>query len=292
MAILGDALRQAFMPKREYERLREEERAWGRLQRPLVTSAAAAVGFAVLVAVVVNLSIVFPREASQRPFCRDWKVLQALQLNVSQESELHRYRGAFYLTDQEAVDYYWMVVFVPSAVVFVVSVAYLVAGMAMAYAAPRRHPCLKVVENNFCASKRGGVRCLSILNVVFALIFGFMALFLGSSLLTMGNSCFIPLFWSYEIASWGLVILYGGTAFFLRRKAAVILDEGDYAGHNLGLEMLEPATEVSPEIERRLNEGFKAWMGSSLLSSDEEDGPDDYIEEGHPALAVADQQRR
>ncbi|CAD5185402.1 unnamed protein product [Musa acuminata subsp. burmannicoides] len=292
MAILGDALRQAFMPKREYERLREEERAWGRLQRPLVTSAAAAVGFAVLVAVVVNLSIVFPREASQRPFCRDWKVLQALQLNVSQESELHRYRGAFYLTDQEAVDYYWMVVFVPSAVVFVVSVAYLVAGMAVAYAAPRRHPCLKVVENNFCASKRGGVRCLSILNVVFALIFGFMALFLGSSLLTMGNSCFIPLFWSYEIASWGLVILYGGTAFFLRRKAAVILDEGDYAGHNLGLEMLEPATEVSPEIERRLNEGFKAWMGSSLLSSDEEDGPDDYIEEGHPALADADQQRR
>ncbi|CAL9198805.1 uncharacterized protein LOC135650669 [Musa acuminata AAA Group] len=292
MAILGDALRQAFMPKREYERLREEERAWGRLQRPLVTSAAAAVGFAVLVAVVVNLSIVFPREASQRPFCRDWKVLQALQLNVSQESELHRYRGAFYLTDQEAVDYYWMVVFVPSAVVFVVSVAYLVAGMAVAYAAPRRHPCLKVVENNFCASKRGGVRCLSILNVVFALIFGFMALFLGSSLLTMGNSCFIPLFWSYEIASWGLVILYGGTAFFLRRKAVVILDEGDYAGHNLGLEMLEPATEVSPEIERRLNEGFKAWMGSSLLSSDEEDGPDDYIEEGHPALADADQQRR
>ncbi|CAL9058638.1 uncharacterized protein LOC135595655 [Musa acuminata AAA Group] len=292
MAILGDALRQAFMPKRVYERLREEERAWGRLQRPLVTSAAAAVGFAVLVAVVVNLSIVFPREASQRPFCRDWKVLQALQLNVSQESELHRYRGAFYLTDQEAVDYYWMVVFVPSAVVFVVSVAYLVAGMAVAYAAPRRHPCLKVVENNFCASKRGGVRCLSILNVVFALIFGFMALFLGSSLLTMGNSCFIPLFWSYEIASWGLVILYGGTAFFLRRKAAVILDEGDYAGHNLGLEMLEPATEVSPEIERRLNEGFKAWMGSSLLSSDEEDGPDDYIEEGHPALADADQQRR
>ncbi|RRT33260.1 hypothetical protein B296_00057014, partial [Ensete ventricosum] len=116
------------MPKREYERLREEERAWGRLQRPLVTSAAAAVGFAVLVAVIVNLSIVFPREASQRPFCRDWKVLQALQLNVSQESELHRYRGAFYLTDQEAVDYYWMVVFVPSAVVFVISVAYLVAG--------------------------------------------------------------------------------------------------------------------------------------------------------------------
>ncbi|WOL02183.1 hypothetical protein Cni_G10902 [Canna indica] len=291
MAIISDALRQAFMPKREYERLREEDRAWGRLQRPLVTAAAATIGFTVLVAVIVNLSIVFPQEASQRPFCRDWKVLQALQLNMSQESELHRYHGAFYLTDQEVVDYYWMVVFVPFAIIFMVSVAYLVSGVVVAYAAPRRHPCLKVVENNFCASRRGGVRCLSILNIVFALIFSLMALFLGSSLLTMGNSCSVPLFWSYEIASWGLVILYGGTAFFLRRKAAVILDEGDYAGHNLGLEMLEPATEVTPEMERRLNEGFKAWMGSSLLSSDEEDGPDDYLEGARPILADADQQK-
>ncbi|XP_042435039.1 uncharacterized protein LOC122021039 [Zingiber officinale] len=289
MAIIGDALRQAFMPEHEYGRLREEDRAWGRLQRPLVTATAATVGFVVLVSVVVNLNIVFPREASQRPFCRDWKVLQALQLNMSQESELHRYHGAFYLTDQEVVDYYWMVVFVPSAIIFLVSVAYLVSGIAVAYAAPRSHPCLKIVENNFCASRRGGVRCLSLLNIVFALIFGLMALFLGSSLLTMGNSCSMPLFWSYEIASWGLVILYSGTAYILRRKAAVILDEGDYASHNLGLEMLEPSTIVTPDVERRVNEGFKAWMGSSLLSSDEEDGPDDYLEEA--SLILADEDR-
>lgn len=111
-----------------------------------------------------------------------------------------------------------------------------------------------------------------------------MALFLGSSLLTLGSSCSIPLFWCYEIASWGLVILYGFTSFFLRRKAAVTLDESDFAGRNLGLEMSESAVEVTPEMERRVHEGFKSWMGSSLLSSDEEDGPDDYLEEGHPIL--------
>uniref|UniRef100_A0A1D1Z0F1 Pericentriolar material 1 protein n=1 Tax=Anthurium amnicola TaxID=1678845 RepID=A0A1D1Z0F1_9ARAE len=127
----------------------------------------------------------------------------------------------------------------------------------------------------------GGVRCLSIINVIFAVVFGLLALFLGSNLLTLGSSCSIPLFWCYEIASWGLVFLYGGTAFFLRRKAAVILDQGDFAGRNLGVEMLEPIQDVTPDMERRVNEGFKAWMGSSLLSSDEEDGPDDYIEEGY-----------
>ena len=130
----------------------------------------------------------------------------------------------------------------------------------------------------------GGVRCLSILNIVFAVVFGLMALFLGSSLLTLGSSCSIPLFWCYETASWGLVIFYGSTAFFLRRKAAVILGEANFGGRNLGLEMSESVVEVTPEMQRRVHEGFKSWMGSSLLSSDEEDGPDDYLEEGQPML--------
>lgn len=34
----------------------------------------------------------------------------------------------------------------------------------------------------------------------------------------------------------------------------MILDEGDYAGRNLGLEMLEATRKVTPEIERRVNE--------------------------------------
>jgi hypothetical protein len=44
------------------------------------------------------------------------------------------------------------------------------------------------------------------------------------------------LFWCYEIASWSLVILFGGTAMFLKRKAALVLDEGTYTGHNLGID--------------------------------------------------------
>ena len=136
------------------------------------------------------------------------------------------------------------------------------------------------------------MRCLSILNGVFAIIFGLLALFLGSSLLTLGSSCSLPLFWCYEIATWGLVILYAGTAIFLRRKAALILDESDSGSRNLGLEMLETNTlVVTPDVERRVNEGFKAWMGSSLLSSDEEDEPDSYSESPHITRTSSNRQR-
>ncbi|XP_075487892.1 uncharacterized protein LOC142527063 [Primulina tabacum] len=126
---------------------------------------------------------------------------------------------------------------------------------------------------------QGGVRCLSILNIAFTIIFCLLALFLGSTLLTLGSSCSVALFWCYEITTWGLAVLHGGTAFFLRRKAATILDESDFAGRNSGLEMLEAdPIEFTPDVERRVNDGFKTWMGPSFLSSDEEDEPDDYIE--------------
>ncbi|KAL0739340.1 hypothetical protein Bca4012_015550 [Brassica carinata] len=92
-------------------------------------------------------------------------------------------------------------------------------GIFVVYSPPNRHGFLKVVENNYCASRRGGVRCLSILNVVFDIICGLLAIFLGSSLLKLGSSCSVPLCWCYEVSSWG-----------------------------------------------RVNEGFKAWMGPSLLS--------------------------
>ncbi|XP_022730277.1 uncharacterized protein LOC111285220 isoform X1 [Durio zibethinus] len=275
MEIIGDALRQAFMPKHEYESLREEDKALTRLQRPILIGSIGIICLAIFVCTIISLEIVFPRDVLKRLFCDDQR-LQPLPLNVkgggAGGSDL--LPGAFYLTDQETVDYYWMVVFIPSMVIFLASVAYLVAGITVAYSAPTRHGCLKVVENNYCASKRGGVRCLSILNVVFAIIFGLLAIFLGSSLLTLGSSCSLPLFWCYEISSWGLVILYAGTAIFLRRRAAIILDEVEFGSRNLGLEMLEAnPSEVNPDVERRVNEGFKAWMGSSLLSSDEEDEP-------------------
>ncbi|KAL7164425.1 hypothetical protein ACSBR2_040357 [Camellia fascicularis] len=294
MAILSDALRQVFMPKHEYECLRDEDRAWLRLQRPLLMSALAFVSLSIVISIWISFSIVFPAAhgGGKRPFCSVLR-FRSLSINGSAgggDSDL--FSGAFYLTDQETVDYYWMVVFVPSTLVFSISAVYLVAGITVAYTAPTRHWCLKVVENNYCASKRGGVRCLSILNVVFAIIFGLLAIFLGSSLLTLGSSCSLPLFWCYEIASWGLVILYGGTAFFLRRRAAAILDESNFAGRNLGLEMLEAnPMEVTPEMERRVNEGFKSWMGSSFLSSDEEDEPDDYQEVPHPVRTNSNRQQ-
>ncbi|ONI33886.1 hypothetical protein PRUPE_1G451500 [Prunus persica] len=274
MAIIGDALRQAFMPKHEYLSLREEDRAWGKIQRPLLMASMALVCFVVVVCTVISLNIVFPGDPAKRPFCGDRR-LNSLPMNV-RGGDSDPFPGAFYLTDQEIADYYWMVVFVPSMIIFLATFVYLVAGIAVAYSAPTRHGCLKVVENNYCASKRGGVRCLSILNAVFAVIFGLLALFLGSSLLTQGSSCSMPLFWCYEGGCWGMVLLYGGTAFFLRRRAAAILDEGEFGGRNLGLEMLENPLEVTPEVERRVNEGFKTWMGSSLLSSDEEDEPNSY----------------
>ncbi|PKA48310.1 hypothetical protein AXF42_Ash021215 [Apostasia shenzhenica] len=285
MAIIADALRQAFMAKHEYDNLREEEKAWGRLQRPLVAALAATVCLAVVVSAAVSMSIIFPADPGRHPFCRDRRI-QALPVNEDGVSDLYRSHGAFFLTDEEAAEFYWMVVFIPSALVFLASVIYLLAGMAVAYSAPNRHICLRVVENNYCASKRGGVRCLFILNIIFSVIFGLLALFLGSSLLTLGSNCSIPLFWCYEIAAWGMVILYGGTAFFLRRKAALVLDEGRYGGRNLGLEMLESSIETTPNMQRRVNEGFKAWMGSSLLSSDDEDDETDYrnIEEACPIL--------
>ncbi|XP_074348005.1 uncharacterized protein LOC141686823 [Apium graveolens] len=297
MALLSNALRQAFMPKHEYDNLREEDKALIQLQRPILISLFVCIVLVIVVSTTISMNIVFPGEGGKRPFCRDLRI-QPLSINTSGGGggggggDLDGFPGAFYLTDQETVDYYWMVVFVPSCLVFFVSLAYLVAGMAVAYTAPTRHGCLMVVENNYCASKRGGVRCLSILNAVFAIVFGLLALFLGSTLLTLGSSCSVPLFWCYETASWALVILYGVTSYLLRRKAAVVLDESDYAGRNMGLEMLEAnPVEVTPEVERRLNEGFKSWMGTSYLSSDDEDDPNDYLEVQHPLHTNSSRQR-
>ncbi|KAL0763638.1 hypothetical protein Bca101_079789 [Brassica carinata] len=208
---------------------------------------------------------------------------------------------AFYLTDQETVDFYWMVVFLPSMMIFLVSSVYLVAVLQEVTLTIWKRLSSALLSSvtkclyslNFCGlfgsspsllkitivlqeeaidlldpvsgKFTGGVRCLSILNVVFAIIYGLLAIFLGSSLLALGSSCSVPLFWCYEISSWGLVILYAGTAFFLRRRAdALTIDEGEFGNRNhQGLEMLEAnPLEFTPDVERRVNQGFKAWMGN------------------------------
>ncbi|KAL9275400.1 hypothetical protein AKJ16_DCAP23247 [Drosera capensis] len=268
-----DTLRQSLMPLPHQVQHRN-------LQKPISISIVFLLCLAILVSTIVSLTIVFPRDNSAlRPFCRDLRVSGS---SGRGRDEVDVLPGAFYLTDQETVDYYYMVLFLPTALVAVVAAVYLIAGMSVAYSAPRRHGCLKVVENNYCASRRGGVRCLAILNTVFAIILGILAIFLGSSLLTLGSSCSLPLFWCYEIATWGLVVLHGGTTLFLRRKAALILDEGGFSRRNLGVEMLEASTlDISSDVERRVNEGFRTWMGSSLLSSDEEDELDSYLEAPH-----------
>lgn len=126
MAIIGDALRQAFMPKHEYESLREEDKAWVKLQRPLLMSTVAIICLLILVCTAVSFKIVFPGGSGKRPFCTDRR-LQPLPINAK-GSDSDLFPGAFYLTDQETVDYYWMVVFIPSLIVFLASVAYLAAG--------------------------------------------------------------------------------------------------------------------------------------------------------------------
>lgn len=72
----------------------------------------------------------------------------------------------------------------------------------------------------------------------------------------------------------------------------MILDESNFAGRNHGLEMLEAnPLEVTPDMERRVNEGFKTWVGTSYLSSDEEDNPDDYLEAPQVSRTNSSRQR-
>jgi hypothetical protein len=79
----------------------------------------------IFVSTTVSLKIVFPGDNGKRSFCNGNR-LQPLPIKNGGDSDL--FPGAFYLTDQETVDYYWMVVFVPSMIVFLASLAYLVAG--------------------------------------------------------------------------------------------------------------------------------------------------------------------
>lgn len=144
MAIIGDALRQSFMPKHEYECLREEDKAWNRLQRPFVICTLTLISLAIVVSTIISLKIVFPLDPARRPFCNDYRI-QPLSINFTNiastggagataaagsgtAGDSDGFPGTFYLTNQETVDYYWMVVFVPSAFIFVASAVYLIAG--------------------------------------------------------------------------------------------------------------------------------------------------------------------
>lgn len=272
----GDALRQAFMSKEDYAELREEERVWSRLQKPLCMMAITVVWTVVVVSMMVMVDVVFAVSGQSYPFC------QKRRLPADGMAARSEDLPKFVYTEEEAVDAFWLVAFLPSSFVFVFATIYFLAGISVAYTAPERHSCLRVVENDCCASRRGGVRCLSTLNLSFMITFVLLSIFMGIFILRLGTPCSIALFWCYEVACWGLIILLGSTAYLLQRKAAVILDAGEYYGHHeRGVELLE-AMAITPEMESRVAAGFKSWMGPahSVLSDDEENNGGSSFFEG------------
>lgn len=133
MAIIGDALRQAFMPKHEYDCLRAEDKALHKLQKPFILLTLTLISVAILLSTIISLKIVFPNDKLRRPFCGDSRI-QPLAVNFTEVGgggsgrDSDPLPGAFVLTDQETAEYYWMVMFIPSAMVFFASVVYLIAG--------------------------------------------------------------------------------------------------------------------------------------------------------------------
>lgn len=130
MQTAGDALRQAFMPKAEYESLRDEQRAWKKLARPLVMGVVTFVWACVAVAFLVIIDIEFGVTEREWPFCERKRVER---LHVVAEgpspSGSRDSRATYLLTEEEAAEYFWIVIFVPTSVIFGVAVVYLLAGM-------------------------------------------------------------------------------------------------------------------------------------------------------------------
>ncbi|KAH7289932.1 hypothetical protein KP509_30G024500 [Ceratopteris richardii] len=265
---MGLMLRQAMMTNEEYSELREGERVWNRLQRPLSLVAGVFLFTLALTGAVVACNVVFP-PGGGTPFCSKHPIPAS---GITDDS-MHSY----YFTEYEATQYFWLAAFVPSFLIFFVSAIYLVAGILVAYSAPETHACVKVVENNCCASRKGGVHCLAIVNLSFAIVFALMGLFLGSTILTLQTDCSPTLFLCYEMICWSFFFLYGGTFIFLRHNAAVIMSEGDFYGNRtMDIELLEGSNILpSPGAVRRLNAAFSSWTGSSVLSSDGENDDDD-----------------
>ncbi|KAK4747039.1 hypothetical protein SAY87_026076 [Trapa incisa] len=126
MPIIGDALRQAFMPNHEYESLRGEEKAFSKLQKPALMLLVSSICLVIVTCTIISLNIVFPSDGVKRPFCGD-KRFQPLQINLKyRDSDL--LPGAFYLTDAETADYFWIVLFILSTIIFSISAVYLFAG--------------------------------------------------------------------------------------------------------------------------------------------------------------------
>lgn len=128
----GHALRQAFMSIEDYEGLREEERVWARLQRPLCMVGVTVVWTTVVVAMMIMVDVVFAVSGDDFPFCQKRRLPS---YGVAGRGDIPSY----VYTEEEAVDAFWLVVFLPSSVVFVFSSVYLFAGTLLRTL--KREPC-------------------------------------------------------------------------------------------------------------------------------------------------------
>lgn len=127
----GDALRQAFMPKEEYESLRDEERAWNKLARPLLMTAVTCIWACVATAFVIIVDIEFAVTGQDWLFCRRKRLGSLHIVPGPSPPRSGDSRADYLLTEEEAARYFWIVVFIPTSIVFGVAVVYLLAGMCI-----------------------------------------------------------------------------------------------------------------------------------------------------------------
>lgn len=121
----GDALRQAFMSREDYDGLREEEKVYTRLQKPLCVVGFTMVWAVVVVCMMVMVDVVFAVSGQAYPFC------QKRRLPSYDMADALPARGdlpSYAYTEEEAVDAFWLVAFLPTFFVFVFSTIYLFAG--------------------------------------------------------------------------------------------------------------------------------------------------------------------
>lgn len=108
-----------IMSSEDYEELRDEERVWARLQRPLGMAVVVVVWTAVVVSMMIMVDVVFAVSGDAFPFCQTRR-LPSYHLGVGARHRVY--------SEEEAVDTFWLVVFLPSSIVFVFSAIYLFAG--------------------------------------------------------------------------------------------------------------------------------------------------------------------
>jgi hypothetical protein len=140
MQTAGEGLRQAFMSKEEYQGLREEERVWREVKKQLCMVGVTLVWIAMVVAIAISVDIVFAVTGSDYPFCLKRRLEH---MKVGGDSERDPGIASYAFTEEEAVQYYWAAVFLPTSVVFTITVIYLFAGLFSWYQVTGYDKCMQ-----------------------------------------------------------------------------------------------------------------------------------------------------